>query len=176
MVNLLFNLLYDALSKPRPEPMPSFQTQRRVAHSAAQMFDLVADVEAYPQFLPMCTGLKVRSRTADGQGRVELVADMEVGYKAIRERFSSRVTLDRAALKIGVEYIDGPFSHLNNIWRFSDEASTGKPASKVDFDIDYQFRNKLLGMLMGSMFDIAFRKFAGAFEERADKVYGRATA
>lgn len=156
--------------------MPNFHTQRRVAHSAAQMFDLVADVEAYPQFLPMCTGLKVRSRSSDGQGHPVLIADMEVGYKAIRERFTSRVTMNRAALKIDVEYIDGPFSHLNNIWRFTDEARAGSPASKVDFNIDYQFRNKILGLLMGSMFDIAFRKFTSAFEERADRVYGRATA
>ena len=156
--------------------MPSFSTQRRVTHSAAQMFDLVADVDAYPQFLPMCTGLDVKSRAMDAQGREVLVADMQVGYKAIRERFASRVTLDRGKREILVEYIDGPFSHLRNRWNFVDLSSTGETASRVDFFIDYEFRSRLLGMLMGSMFDIAFRKFTNAFEKRADKIYGRGMA
>ena len=156
-----------------PSQMPSFTTQRRVAHSAVQMFDLVADVDSYPQFLPMCTGLTVKSRSIDAQGRDVLVADMQVGYKAIRERFASRVTLDRGSLEILVEYIDGPFSHLRNRWNFVDMPSTERPASRVDFFIDYQFRSRLLGMLMGSMFDIAFRKFTTAFETRADQIYGR---
>jgi coenzyme Q-binding protein COQ10 len=151
--------------------MPSFKTTRRVRHSAAEMFDLVADVEKYPLFLPMCTGLRVRRRTTDAAGNEVLVAEMSVGYKAIRESFTSRVTLDRPNQKILVEYIDGPFSHLENVWAFQD---TGEAASSVDFAIDYEFRSRMLGILMGGLFDAAFRKFAEAFERRADIVYGSA--
>ncbi|MDF2119750.1 type II toxin-antitoxin system RatA family toxin [Roseiarcaceae bacterium H3SJ34-1] len=156
--------------------MPSFKTTRRVRHSAAEMFDLVADVEKYPLFLPMCTGLRVRRRQTDAAGNEVLVAEMSVGYKAIRESFTSRVTLDRPAQKILVEYIDGPFSHLENVWTFRDaaEASDQAAASTVDFAIDYEFRSRMLGILMGGLFDAAFRKFAEAFERRADIVYGPA--
>jgi len=150
--------------------MPSFRSERRVRHRAEQMFELVADVERYPEFLPLCTGLRVRSRRPCGDGRQALVADMAVGYKMIRERFTSRVTLDKPRLRVFVEYIDGPFSHMENIWTFRNEPD-GK-RSIVTFFIDYEFRSRFLGSLMGSMFDAAFRKFAQAFEERADKLYG----
>ena len=150
--------------------MPSFRNARRVRHSATDMFDLVADVEKYPEFLPLCQGLRIKRRTVDAQGLEILVADMSVGYRSIRESFTSKVTLDRTKMKILVEYVDGPFSHLENIWTFKDEADAG--ASRVEFFIDYEFRSRMLGMLMGSMFDVAFRKFADAFEARADKVYG----
>lgn len=154
--------------------MPSFRTRRRVRHSAADMFDLVADVEKYPLFLPLCTGLRVRRREQDAQGRDVLTADMSVGYKAVRETFTSRVTLDRASLRILVEYIDGPFSRLENIWTFVDRATaTGQGACDVEFFIDYEFRSRMLGLLMGSMFETAFGRFAEAFERRADLVYGR---
>ena len=136
------------------------------------MFDLVADVERYPEFVPLCKALKVRSRREDPDGRETLVADMNVGYKLIRETFTSRVTLDKPNLKLKVEYIDGPFSRLENIWTFKDEPEGDD--SRVSFFIDYEFRSRTLGALMGSMFDAAFRKFAGAFERRADAVYGRA--
>jgi coenzyme Q-binding protein COQ10 len=149
------------------------------------MFELVADVEKYPYFLPLCTGLRVRKRAQDEQGREVLTADMSVGYKAIRENFTSRVTLDKANLQILVEYIDGPFSRLENRWTFSDLPPAGagssapeaaqerKPACEIDFFIDYEFRSRMLGMLMGTMFETAFRRFAEAFERRADIVYGR---
>ncbi|MBX9758647.1 MAG: type II toxin-antitoxin system RatA family toxin [Beijerinckiaceae bacterium] len=161
--------------------MPSFRTQRRVRHSAADMFDLVADVEKYPFFLPLCTGLKVRKRAQDADGRDVLTADMSVGYKAIRETFTSRVTLDRPKLQILVEYIDGPFSKLENRWTFTDMAQQGaaaggaepRPSCEIDFFIDYEFRSRMLGMLMGTMFETAFRRFAEAFERRADIVYAR---
>ena len=157
--------------------MPSFRTRRRVRHSAADMFDLVADVEKYPLFLPLCTGLRVRKRAHDGQGRDVLTADMSVGYKAIRETFTSQVTLDRPNLQILVEYIDGPFSKLENRWTFIDlpdaRAPEGRGACEVDFFIDYEFRSRMLGLLMGTMFDTAFRRFAEAFERRADIVHGR---
>ncbi len=149
--------------------MPSFRSERRVRHRSDQMFDLVADVERYPEFVPLCTALRVRSRRPDGQGRETLVADMSVGYKMIRERFTSRVVLDKQRLRVIVQYIDGPFKHMENIWTFRDEPETGR--SLVTFFIDYEFRSKFLGSLMGSMFDAAFRKFSQAFEERADTIY-----
>lgn len=135
----------------------------------AQMFDLVADVERYPQFLPMCEALVVRSRR-ERDGKTLLVADMTVGYKAIHETFTSQVLLDRANLKIDVKYIDGPFRYLDNRWTF-DEMEDG---CDVKFFIDYEFRSRVLGALMGAMFDRAFRMFSEAFEKRADAVYGLA--
>lgn len=153
--------------------MPLIRVERRVRHSAIEMFDLVADVERYPEFVPLCKALKVRSRSSEGDGRETLVADMTVGYKLVRETFTSRVTLDKPNLKVRVEYIDGPFSRLENVWTFKDEPG-GAEGSRVGFFIDYEFRSRTLGALMGSMFDAAFRKFASAFEQRADAVYGRA--
>ena len=154
--------------------MPLFRDERRVRHNAVQMFDLVADVERYPEFVPLCKALKVRSRRVDDDARETLVAGMTVGYKLIRETFTSRVTLDKPGLKVRVEYIDGPFSRLENIWTFKDEPEG--LGSRVNFFIDYEFKSRTLGLLMGSMFDAAFRKFAGAFEQRADVVYGRSQA
>ena len=136
------------------------------------MFDLVADVERYPEFVPLCQSLHVRRRVTDASGVEVLTADMRVGYHAIRETFTTRVTLDRANLKILVEYIDGPFSWLENVWTFTAEGEA--KTSRVEFFIDYEFRSRMLGALMGAMFDAAFRKFADAFERRADKVYGTA--
>ncbi len=148
--------------------MPMFNSIRRVKHSSEEMYALVADVEKYPQFLPLCEGLVVRRRTPREGGVEVLLADMTVGYKAIRETFTSRVTLDPANLKILVEYVDGPFRYLENRWSF-------KPAEKgseVAFFISYEFASRMLGLLMGAMFDKAFHKFAEAFERRADVVYG----
>jgi len=148
--------------------MPTFQSSRSVDYATHQMFDLVADVEHYPEFLPLCEGLKIRRRSTLEDGREVLLADMTVGYKAIRETFTSRVTLDRANLKILVEYVDGPFSHLENRWVFVD-IGTG---TRVDFYIDYAFKNRMLGMLMGAMFEAAFKRFSDAFVARAGIVYG----
>jgi coenzyme Q-binding protein COQ10 len=134
------------------------------------MFALVADVEKYPKFVPMCEALTVKSRR-ERDGKELLLADMSVGYKLIRETFTSQVLLDRAALVIETKYIDGPFRYLNNSWRFTETSSN---ACDVHFFIDYEFRSRMLGMLMGSMFDIAFRRFTHAFETRADAVFGRA--
>jgi coenzyme Q-binding protein COQ10 len=102
--------------------MPKFHTSRIVSHSAGAMFNLVADVESYPKFVPLCSYLKVRERSALPDGREVLVADMQVGYKVIRESFTSRVTLDRTKREILVEYISGPFRHLENRWNFSEIA------------------------------------------------------
>ena len=149
--------------------MPQFRTKRLVQHSAVDMFDLVADVERYPEFVPLCQSLRVRKRTR-GEGTETLVADMTVAYKVMRETFVSRVTLDRPNLKIQVEYLDGPFSTLDNRWTFT---PTGERTCEVEFFIAYEFKSRVLGMLMGAMFEAAFRRFAGAFERRADAVYGR---
>jgi coenzyme Q-binding protein COQ10 len=151
--------------------MPSFRNKRRVRHSATDMFNLVANVEHYPEFVPLCRDLKVRKRTAEGEGTEVLVADMTVAYKLVRETFRSRVTLDRPKLQILVEYLEGPFSHLENRWTF---VPAGDDACDVEFFIDYEFKSRTLGLLMGAMFDAAFRRFATAFERRADEVYGRA--
>lgn len=153
--------------------MPQFETTRSVAHSADQMFALVADVERYPEFLPLCEALTVRSRKEGEDGKVLLVADMTVGYKAVRETFTSQVLLKPAEKRIDVKYIDGPFRYLDNRWHFE---ADGADACKVHFFIDYQFKNRMLGMLMGSMFDRAFRMFAEAFEKRADAIYGTGRA
>jgi coenzyme Q-binding protein COQ10 len=150
--------------------MPEFSTQRRVRHSAGDMFDLVADVERYPEFVPLCRALKVKSRAAQGEGVEILVADMTVAYKLIQETFTSRVTLDKPKLQILVEYLDGPFSRLQNRWSFR---PAGEQACDVEFFISYEFKSRVLAMLMGAMFDAAFRRFADAFEKRADEVYGR---
>ena len=148
--------------------MPTFTTQRRVAFSAPQMYALVADVERYPEFLPMCTGLNVIARIPV-EGGEELTATMSVGYKAIRETFTTRVVLTPAEPRVDVAYLDGPFSHLQNRWRFINSAEGG---SEVDFYITYQFKSAALGLIAGAVFEQAFRKFAEAFEDRARKVYG----
>ena len=151
--------------------MPQFSSRRRVPHSAQQMFDLVADVERYPQFVPLCKALRIRERTQNADGTEVIVADMTVSFKLVQETFTSRVTLDRANLKILVEYLKGPFSNLENRWSFV--AKTDR-ACEVVFYIDYEFKSRMLATLMGAMFDTAFHRFAAAFESRADQVYGGA--
>jgi coenzyme Q-binding protein COQ10 len=148
--------------------MPEYRTTRRVTHSAEDMFALVADVEHYPEFVPFCERLVVRGRKKDGDSEI-LVADMTIGYKLVRETFTSKVTLDRAALEIRAHYLDGPFRFMENHWSF-------KPVeggSEIHFAIAYEFKSRTLAMLMGAVFDRAFRRFAQAFEARADEVYGR---
>ena len=152
--------------------MPQLSTTRRARHAASDMFDLVADVERYPEFVPLCQSLKVRQRTNENAKTV-IVADMSVAYKLIRQDFTSRVTLDRAKLEILVEYLEGPFRSLNNHWTFR---PVDEHTCDVDFFLAYEFRSRTLGVLMGAMFDAAFRRFAGAFERRADQVYGTRAA
>ena len=142
--------------------MPKFETRHRVKHAAGDMFALVADVETYPKFVPLCEALRVRGRQERPDGTTVLVADMTVAYKVFRETFTSRVTLLPAENRILVEYLDGPFQHLENRWTFT----------PVGFFIAYEFKSRTLGALMGAVFERAFKKFAGAFEARADQVYG----
>ena len=162
--------------------MPKFSTRRRVKHSAADMFDLVADIERYPEFVPLCRAMRVirRAQLAD---REVVVAEMTVAYKLIRESFTSRVTLDRVNRTILVEYLDGPFSQMENRWSFrapgdaaNEEDDAAQAACEVEFFISYEFRSRTLAMLMGAMFDTAFRRFVSAFERRADAVFGPMTA
>jgi coenzyme Q-binding protein COQ10 len=152
--------------------MPSYATDRRVSHSAADMFDLVADVESYPHFVPLCERLVVRGH-ASATGKEILVADMTISFKLIRETFTSRVTLDRPNLRISATYLDGPFRYLDNRWSF---VPLSDNESIVRFSIDYEFRSRMLSALMGAVFDRAFRKFAEAFEARADEIYSKSSA
>lgn len=149
--------------------MPKFENHRPVKHSAEDMYALVADIESYPQFLPLCEALAIRSRK-ERDGKELLVADMSVGYKAIRETFTTQVLLNPAENAIDVKYVEGPFKYLDNKWRFEPTAT----GCTVHFLIDYEFKSMILGALMGSMFDRAFRMFAEAFEARADKIYAKA--
>jgi coenzyme Q-binding protein COQ10 len=153
--------------------MPEFSTKRRVRHAAADMFDLVADIKKYPEFVPLCSAMMVKNRNEKDDGTIVLVADMTVAYKIIHETFTSRVTLDRPNLRIFVEYLSGPFKRMHNRWTFH---PAGDGACDVEFFITYEFKNRALAMLMGAMFDTAFRRFAVAFEQRADAVYGRKMA
>lgn len=151
--------------------MPQFEAHRRVAHTPEQMFALVADVESYPRFLPLCEALTVRWRK-ERDGRTLLIADMSIGYKAIRETFTTQVLLKPDENAIDVKYIDGPFKYLSNVWRFEPAAG----GCNVCFFIDYEFKSRILGAVMGAMFDRAFRMFSEAFEKRADVIYGTTPA
>jgi coenzyme Q-binding protein COQ10 len=132
------------------------------------MFAVVADVERYPEFVPLCQRLIVRSREQRGPETI-LVATMSVGYRAMRESFTSRVTLRPEQNEILVAYLDGPFAHLDNRWRFRDIAG----GSEIHFFIDYAFASRMLALVMGAVFDKAVRKYAHAFEERARALYGK---
>jgi coenzyme Q-binding protein COQ10 len=157
--------------------MPQFETKRRIRHSASNMFELVADVERYPEFVPLCEKLVIIRRETNGKEADTdaeiIVATMTVAYKLFRESFTSRIALDRKKQEIRVTYLDGPFRFLENRWSFRELEDE---VCEVGFLISYEFRSKVLGSLMGAVFDRAFRKFATAFEERADKIYGKRPA
>lgn len=143
--------------------MPGVRETRRLPYSAEQMFDLVADVGRYPEFLPWVVATRVRSD--DGY---EMVADMLVGFKALREKFTSRVIKDRPN-RLEVIYIDGPMRDLDNVWHFR---PLDDGHCEIDFCVDFSFKNKMFEMLAGSYFDRAFHKMVAAFEERANALYG----
>jgi coenzyme Q-binding protein COQ10 len=155
--------------------MKSFRNRRRVPYSADEMFALVKDVESYPKFVPLCEGMRVRKRNVVAEGVEVIIAEMQVGFKAICERFTSRVSCNSKKREILVEYIDGPFRKLENRWSFHDEppAEDGSARSVVDFYIYYEFKSRALGLVMGAMFDSAFHKYADAFVKRAAQLYGR---
>lgn len=147
--------------------MRTFKTRRTVKHSAEAMFALVADVERYPAFVPLCRELTVRERRMQGAREV-LIADMTVAYKMFSERFRSQVTLDQEGREILVEYLDGPFKAMENRWRFDDLAGGG---SEVDFFIAYAFKSLALDVLVGSVFDKVYQHMVQAFEARANVIY-----
>ena len=147
--------------------MPGIREKRILPYTAEQMFDLVADVDKYPEFLPWVVATRVR-RDSD----TELVADMLVGFKAIREKFTSKVTKDRPE-RIEVTYVDGPLRDLRNSWQFAPREDGG---CEIDFCVDFTFRNAVFEALAGQYFDRAFRKMVGAFEQRAAELYGSSSS
>ncbi len=147
--------------------MPTRKIIHKVPQSAAQMYALVADVERYPEFLPGCRDLRVISRRDEG-GLEVITADMVIGYKIIRETFRSRVTLDAGQKCIKVHYLKGPFRHLDNNWRFLDLDDGG---SEIEFFIEFELRQRGLGMLVGGLFEHTFMRLLDAFEQRALQVY-----
>ncbi|QNE31241.1 type II toxin-antitoxin system RatA family toxin [Sphingomonas sp. NBWT7] len=142
--------------------MPKHSETRRMPYSAEQMFDLVADVKAYPQFLPWVVAMRVRKDEPN-----ETLADMIVGFKGLRETFTSRVE-KQAPERIHVDYVDGPLKYLRNDWRFRPDGD----GCLVDFSVDFQFKNRVFEMLAGQVFTMALRKMIGAFEDRARALYG----
>jgi len=143
--------------------MPGIHEVRRLNFSAEQMFDLVADVGSYGEFLPWVIATRVKS---DDETR--MVADMLVGFKSLREKFTSRVEKRRPD-EIRVQYVDGPLRDLDNRWLFH---PIGADACEIEFSVDFTFRNPLFEKLAGQYFDRAFRKMVTAFEERAAQLYG----
>ena len=143
--------------------MPRHVESRFLPYSPEQMFDLVADIERYPEFLPWCVGMRVRERRDN-----VILADLMVGFKMIREKFTSQVTLQPPS-RIDVIYIEGPFKHLENHWLFKPHDG----GSMVEFFIDFEFRSRMLRLVMEPLFHEAVRRMVGAFESRAAKLYGQ---
>ncbi len=143
--------------------MPTHAEIRRLPYSREQMFDLVADVERYPEFLPWCVACRIKRRESPNA----FTADLMIGFKMFRERFTSRVEFDRPQ-RIDVSYQQGPFRYLNNHWRF-DETEDG---CAIDFYIDFEFKSKTLKKMIGTLFNEAVRRMVNAFENRALALYG----
>lgn len=147
--------------------MPGTRETRRLPYSAEQMFDLVADVGRYGEFLPWVVATRVRSNS-----ETEMVADMVVGFKSLRESFTSRVKKDRPR-EIDVHYIDGPLSDLDNVWIFR---ALDDHTCEIDFLVEFSFKNRLFEKIAGQYFDKAFRKMVEAFEKRAEQLYGNSNS
>ena len=146
--------------------MPRHAETRRLPYSPEQLFDLVADVARYGEFLPWVSAVRVRSNSD-----TEMVADLVVGFAALRERFTSKV-VKRRPHELHVDYVDGPLKYLRNDWRFEPDGE----GTLVDFSVDFAFRSRLFEALAGQMFDRALRKMIGAFEARAAALYGAGTS
>lgn len=144
--------------------MPTHKETRQLPYTPEQMFDMVADVQSYEQFLPWVSAIRVRSNSD-----TEMVADMIVGFKGLRETFTSKVNKRRPE-EIHVDYLDGPLQHLHNHWRFA--PGEGGKGVAVDFEVAFAFKNRLFEAIAGQMFDKALRKMIGAFEARAAELYG----
>ena len=148
--------------------MTTHSETKRLPYTARQMYDLVADVGSYPEFLPWCAAARIRSREPQGAGEV-MLADLVISFKVFRERFGSRVTLDPEAMAIDTEYLDGPFHHMVSNWRFRDLDGGG---CEVSFDVDFEFRNRILQSAVGLVFYDAMQRIVRAFERRAADLYG----
>ncbi len=142
--------------------MPRHEERRVLPYRPDQLFDLVAEIERYPEFLPWCVAARVRER----RGNV-ITGDLVIGFKMFRERFTSRVELTRPD-RIDVSYTDGPFRHLANHWVFNPHPV----GCELDFFVDFEFRSRLLDKLIGALFDEAVRRMVAAFETRAKALYG----
>lgn len=160
--------------------MPSHREKRVLPYTPEQIFDVVAEIERYPEFIPWCTKATIYRRTPTtlakgGEGEVVL-ADLMVKFKMFKETFTSEVTLDPDNREILIRYIDGPFKYLRNEWRFlpaEGRGRNGEMGCTVDFYIDFEFRNRALRMLISALFDEAIHRMVGAFEARAHDLYGR---
>lgn len=148
--------------------MPSHHEIKVVPYTAQQMYDLVADVASYPQFLPWNSAARIRSRTPMPWGEL-MEADLVISFKVFRERFGSRVRLYPAAKRIETEYIDGPFRHMKSVWQFRDRAAGG---AEVEFSVDFEFRNAILQGIAGVVFNDAMQRVVRAFERRAAELHG----
>ena len=147
--------------------MPGIHEVRQLPYTAEQMFDLVADVGRYQEFLPWVVATRVRS-----DSETEMVADMLVGFKALREKFTSKVIKEKPG-RIEVIYVDGPMRDLDNVWQFRNLPEGG---CEIDFCVDFSFKNKMFEMLAGQYFDRAFRKMVAAFDTRAHELYGSSSS
>lgn len=148
--------------------MPTHSETRHLPYSAQQMYDLVADVGKYPEFLPWCSAARMRRTYDDGRARV-LEADLVISFKVFREKFGSRVTLYDADHRIDTEYLDGPFKYMKSNWSFADAADGG---CDVSFHVDFEFKNAMLQTIIGVVFNEAMHRIVRAFEQRAHALYG----
>lgn len=143
--------------------MPSHSEQRLLPYTPQQLFDLVIDVERYPEFLPWCLAARIRRREENS-----LTADLVIGFKMVRERFTSRVAFDREGLEVDTQYVEGPFRHMHSLWRFQPQ----EQGCLVDFSVDFEFRSRVLQKLIQPLFQEAVRRMVRAFETRAVALYG----
>ncbi|TCS63221.1 coenzyme Q-binding protein COQ10 [Primorskyibacter sedentarius] len=148
--------------------MPTHSETRRLPYSAQQMYDLVADVASYPEFLPWCAAARIRSRNDIGGGAEEMLADLVISFKVFRERFGSRVVLHPSEMRIDTEYLDGPFRYMKSNWAFEDTDG----GCDVHFFVDFEFKNAILQGIIGVVFNEAMHRIVRAFERRAADLYG----
>ena len=148
--------------------MPTHSETKTLPYTADQMYDLVADVAKYPEFLPWCAAARIRSREARPDGAEVMAADLVISFKVFRERFGSRVTLWPETRKIDTEYLDGPFKYMESTWAFRD----AEGGCEVDFFVDFEFRNAILQSVIGVVFNDAMKRIVRAFERRAAELYG----
>ncbi|MHA6262001.1 type II toxin-antitoxin system RatA family toxin [Arenibacterium sp. CAU 1754] len=148
--------------------MPTHSETRHLPYTAQQMYDLVADVAKYPEFLPWCAAARIRKTYAQGTAEV-MEADLVISFKVFRERFGSRVTLHPDIMRIDTEYLDGPFKYLKSNWQFADAGE----GCDVSFFVDFEFKNAILQKVIGLVFNEAMQRIVRAFEDRANALYAR---